>query len=101
MCACVSINIACARGKNSPFDDGAGPGESAAEHDHENVIAMLDSAAAIRFIQRDGNGGCGSVSVLVEIYVEAIERNFQSVGDRLDDAQVRLMGNNARDVVRC
>src|SRR5437870_8135025 len=75
-CACVSINISCAKGKNSPFDDGTGPSESTAKHNHQNVIAVFDPTAAICFIQGDGDSSRGSVPILVEINVEAIERNF-------------------------
>ena len=61
---------------------------------------MFDSAAAIRFIERDSHRCGRRVSVLVEIYEEAIERNFQSIGNAFDDAQVCLMRNHASDVVR-
>ena len=84
----------------SPFDDGAGPSQAAAKHNHQNVIAMFYPAAAICFIQ--GNRDCGgrSVSVFVEVHVETVEWNFQSIGDCLDDPQISLMRDDARDVVR-
>ena len=82
-----------------PFDDRARPGQSAAEHDHQNVIAVFDPAGAIRFVERDGDRGGRRVAVLVEIHKESIERNFQSIGDRFDDAEIGLVRNDAGDVV--
>src|SRR5207245_4336853 len=60
---------------------------------------MFDTAAAICFVQRDGDGRGRSVSVLVQVHVKSLERNFQSIGDGFDDAQVGLMWNDANDVV--
>ena len=41
----------------SPLNDGAGPGEAAAEYDHQDVIAAFDSTGAVRFIERDRYSG--------------------------------------------
>jgi hypothetical protein len=41
----------------SPLDDGAGPGQAAAEHDHQDVIAAFDSPGAVRFIERNRYSG--------------------------------------------
>ena len=65
----------------------------------EHVIAGFDSAAAVRFIEGDGDGRRGGVSVAVEIHENFVERNLQSVGDRFDDADVGLVRNDAGDVV--
>src|SRR5437867_13366765 len=74
---------------------GARPSQPSAEHHHQYIIAMFDTAAAICFVQRDGDGRGRSVSVLVQIHVKSLERNFQSVGDGFDDAQIGLMWNDA------
>src|SRR5438034_621061 len=78
-----------------------GPGQAATENYHQYIIAMFDTAAAICFVQSDGDSRGRRVSVLVQIHVKSLERNFQSVGDGFDDAQVGLMWNDAGDVVRC
>ena len=84
----------------SPFDDGAGPGQATAEYNHQNVIAVFDPAAAICFIQGDRDRRGRSIPVFVEVHVETFQRDFQSVGDCLDDPQISLMRDDARDVVR-
>src|SRR5437660_11762525 len=94
----ISVRESCNR---SPFYYGACPGQAATENYHQYVIAMFDTAAAICFVQSDGDGRGRSVSVLVQIHVKSLERNFQSVGDGFDDAQIGLMWNDAGDVVRC
>ena len=75
------------RGAALPFDDRARPGQPAAEDDHQDVIASLDPAGAIRFIERDGDRGGRSVAVTIEIHEKSFERNLQPIGDRFDDAQ--------------
>ncbi len=82
-----------------PLDDRSGPGQSAAEDDHQNVIAGFDSAAAIRLIEGDGDGRGGGVAVAIEIHEEFLDRDFQSVGDRFNDADVGLVRDDAGDVV--
>src|SRR6187431_792384 len=82
-----------------PLDDGAGPGQPAAEDHHEDVIAGLQAAGAVRFIERDGDGGGGRVAVTVHINEKTIERNFQPLGDGFDDPDIGLVGNDAGDVV--
>src|ERR1700730_3485913 len=83
----------------SPFDDGARPSQAAAKHDHQNIIAVFDAAAAVRFIESDGHGRGGSVSIAVEVHVKFLERNVETIGNSFDDAQVRLMRYDTSDVV--
>src|SRR5258705_460362 len=82
-----------------PLKDRSRPSETAAEDDHQNVIARFDSAAPIRLIEGDGDGRRGGVSVAVEIHEDFCDGNFQAVGDRFDNADVSLVRNDAGDVV--
>ena len=77
----------------------ARPGQSAAEDDHQNVIAGFDPAGAVGFVEGDGDGRGGSVAVAIEIHEESLERDLQPIGDRFDDAEIGLVRNDAGDVV--
>src|SRR5690242_18636287 len=78
----------------SPFQDRARPGEPAAENNHQNVIAALDPAAAIRFIECDRYSRSGRIPVTIQIHKHLVPRNVEPIGDRLDDAQICLMWND-------
>src|SRR5688572_20265149 len=69
---------------DSPFHHRARPGEAAAEDDHQHVIAPLNPAAPVCFIEGHGDRGRRGVAVLVEVHVETIERNLQAIRDRFD-----------------
>jgi len=64
----------------SPFDDCTRPSQAAAKHDHQDIIAVFDAAAAVRFIESDGHGRGGSVSIAVEVHVKFLERNVETIG---------------------
>ena len=82
-----------------PLEDRTGPGQTAAEDHHQDIVAGFDSAAAIRFIERDRDRRSGSIPESVEIHEELVDGDFQAIRNRFDDAHVRLMRNNAGDIV--
>src|SRR5512132_1336811 len=73
------------RRRASPLNDGTGPGEAAAEHDHQNVIAAFDSPGAVRFIERNRYSGSRGIAVSIEVHEHFVARNAESIGDRLHD----------------
>src|SRR6266404_2465563 len=83
----------------SPFDHAAGPGEAAAENDHENVIARLDSTTAVGFIERDRHSRGRCIAVSIEIHIKLFQWNAETIRNCLDDAKVRLVRNDASDVM--
>jgi hypothetical protein len=52
----------------SPLNHRAGPGKAAAEHDHQDVIAALDSPGAVRLVERNRYSGSRRVAVAIEIH---------------------------------
>ena len=83
----------------SPFHECAGPGQTAPEDDHKDIIAFLDSASSVGFIESNGNSGGGCVSVSMEVHKKSIDRNFEAIGDCFDDSNIGLVWNDARNVV--
>src|SRR2546423_3379927 len=82
-----------------PLDDRTGPSQSASEHDHQHVVTFFDSARTIRFIKRDGDRCRRSVAVAIDIDENLLSGNPEPLSDSFDDAQIRLMRNNAGDVI--
>src|SRR5436190_14025900 len=83
----------------SPLNNCAGPGQATTEHDHQYVIALLDSTGAIRFIQCD-RYRCGRcISVSIKVNENFLARNSEPFPDRFDNSKVRLMWNYASDVI--
>src|SRR5438445_6378789 len=83
---------------NSPFQNRARPSEPAAEHDHQNVIAALDPAAAIRFVECDGYGRSRGIAVAIQIHKHFVARYAETFCDSLEDAQICLVRNDTGDV---
>jgi len=84
----------------SPADGGCGPGQTGPKDDQHDVLATLEGAAAVGFVKGDGNRRCGGVAVFVEIDEDPFVRHGKAVGDGVDDAQIRLMRDDAGDVFR-
>src|SRR5438445_8068016 len=82
---------------NSPFQNRARPSEPAAEHDHQDVIAALDPAAAIRFVECDGYGRSRGIAVAIQIHKHFVARYAEPVCDSLDAAQICLARNDTGD----
>src|SRR4029453_6399328 len=72
---------------SSPLNHPACPGEAAAEHNHQDVIAAFDSPGAVRFIERNRYGGSRRIAVSIEVHEHFIPRNAEPIGDRLNDSQ--------------
>ncbi len=81
----------------SPLDDGARLGEPTTEDHHQDEVALLEAAAAVRLIERNRNRSGRGVAVAVHINEEAVERDLQPVGDGFDDADACVVRNNACD----
>ena len=81
-----------------PAEDGAGPGEAAAEGDEEDDVAAFDAALAVGFVEGDGDGGGGGVAVFVDIDEGFFFGEAEAVGDGGDDAGVGLVGDDHGDV---
>ena len=78
----------------------ASPGQPPAEGGQEDQVTRLDSAVSHRLIQGYGDGGGGDVPVLFDVHIDLIHRDVQLFGHPLQDAKVRLMGDNHLDIIQ-
>src|SRR5207249_11043837 len=61
--------------------------------------AALDPTAAIGFVECAGDGRSGRIAVAIQIHKHLVAGNAESIRDGLDDADIRLMRNNAGNVL--
>ena len=59
-----------------------------------------DATAADGLVERDGDRGGRRVAVAIDVDEHLLHREPEPLGDRLDDTDVRLMGDEEVDVVR-
>src|SRR5258706_5253649 len=83
-----------------PSQQHRAPGEASAEGGEEDEVAGVQAAQRDRLGERDVDGGGAGVAVAVDVDERAVHRQPQSLGRRLDDAQVRLMRDEQVHVAR-
>jgi len=74
------------------------PGEAGAERDHHDGRTVLDSPRFDCLVERDRNRRGRRVAVFVHVHVNLVHRDSGVLGRCLDDANVRLVGNEKIDV---
>src|SRR3974390_2200540 len=83
-----------------PAIDGACPGHASTESGHEDVGALVPPAALNGVMEGQRDRGGGRVPVAVDHDHGPLDRDPESLADRLDDPDVRLVGHHEGDVVR-
>jgi hypothetical protein len=59
----------------------------------------LEPTRAIRFVERDRDRGCRCIPIAIDIDEEPLDRDLHPIGDRFDDPDVRLVRDDAGDVL--
>lgn len=63
------------------------------------MVSAVESAAAMGFVERDGNRCGRCIAVMVKIDKNLFIGNSKPIGNGIDDAEVGLVGNDAGDVL--
>src|SRR5688572_12782529 len=82
-----------------PQDHGS-PREAAAEGGHEDRGTGSDAALRTRLGEGDRDRGRGGVPVPLDVDVDLVVGNAETAAKRMDDSDVRLVGNDEIDVVK-
>ena len=80
-----------------PANQGATVGQARPEGDEQGKIAGFDPTGASSLVNREGNGGGRGVTVAFEIDEKAVHREFEKLGDGVDDAEIGTAGNRGRE----
>ena len=89
--------------RGTPLHQGRAPGESGAETDQQDMVALLHPPLLHRLAERQRNRGARRVTVARQVRVDPLRRQFQRLGGRGDDARVGLVRDNQppRRPARC
>src|SRR5690606_16943414 len=77
-----------------PFEGHGAPGEAAPEGTEEDAVAGLEAAFCGGFGEGNRDGGGGGVPVAVEVHVDLLGREVETVCHGGDDASVGLVGDD-------
>ena len=83
-----------------PAEKGCAPGETGAEGDDEDEVAVLDLAVCPGFFKRKRNRGRRRVAVALEVRGEAVHAHVELARDGFQDTAVRLVRDEPRDLFR-
>ena len=83
-----------------PANQGATVGQARPEGDEQGKIAGFDPTGASSLVNREGNGGGRGVTVAFEIDEKAVHREFEKLGDGVDDPEFGLTRHHAIHFVR-
>src|SRR5947208_5157959 len=82
-----------------PAHQRGAPREATAEGRDQDQVALLDAPARQRLLHRDVHGGGARVAVAVHVDEDALHRQADALGRRLDDPEIRLVRDEERHVV--
>src|SRR5258705_7034302 len=81
-----------------PFDHGGSPCQPGPEYYHQDEVSPLNSPLLDRFIEGYGHRSRGGIAVFIEIHKDLLGLYPKALGDRIDDAPICLVGDDAFDV---
>src|SRR5450631_4652306 len=81
-----------------PLEKARSPRQAGAKTRQQNVVAALDASLADRLLKRDRDRCTGSVSVLVDVDGDSVQRQSDPSRSRVDDLEVGLVRNPEIDV---
>ena len=70
------------------------PRKPSSEGRQNNIISLLNGTASNGFIQGNGHGCRGNVTVFFNSQIDLLERDIESLGHLLKDTEIGLMGND-------
>jgi hypothetical protein len=76
-------------------------GDASPQRRHEDPLAAAEAPVGEAAVERDRDGGARGVAGLVEDQNEPLERDRPALRDGLEDAEVRLVRDEAIDVAQC
>ena len=88
-----------AAARRLPAEEGGPPGEAGAEGGGEDQVALPDPPLREGLVDADGDRGRRRVPVLVHVVEQLVLRDLGVLGDRVEDALVRLVEEVEVDVL--
>src|SRR5438105_5778203 len=83
-----------------PAHERAAPGHSAADGHHQHQVAVLELSLAVGLIERERHRRRRGVPHLLDVEVALLQWDLELPHYVLEDAQVRLVGDDVVDVLR-
>src|SRR5438445_2271156 len=83
-----------------PLEERAAPGHSAADRHHQDQVAVLQASGAVRLIERERHRGGRGIAHLLDVQLALLQRDLELLHHVLEDAKVRLVRDDAVDVLR-
>src|SRR5919108_5993818 len=83
-----------------PLEQRAAPRHPATDRHHQNQVAVLEAPGPIRLVEGERHRGGRGVPHLLDVLLALLQRDLELLHHVLEDAEIRLVRDDAVDVLR-